>query len=69
MFLIELSPKKCDKAVDNYTHPLEFAPDCYKTDKMCEKAVNTSFIVSFLFLADIGRKICVKELFLKIPLC
>ena len=30
----------CDKAVDNYPHTLEFAPECYKTQKMCGKAVD-----------------------------
>ena len=31
----------CNEAVDNYAHALEFVPDCYKTQKMCNKAVNT----------------------------
>ena len=31
----------CDKAVDNYSHVLEFAPDCYEALKMCDKAVDT----------------------------
>ena len=30
----------CDKAVDNYPQEL-FVPDCYMTQKMCDKAVNT----------------------------
>ena len=32
--------KLCNKAIDNYTHALEFVPKCYKTQKMCDKAVN-----------------------------
>ena len=32
----------CNKAVDNYLHPLEFVPECYKTQKMYGKPVNTS---------------------------
>ena len=43
----------CDKAVGNYPHTLEFAPDYYKTQKMCNNAVNTLFT----------------ELFTKILLC
>ena len=31
-----------NKAVDNYAHALECAPDCYKTQELCNKAVNTS---------------------------
>ena len=32
----------CNKSVDNYVHTFEFVSDCYKTKKMCNKAVNTS---------------------------
>ena len=32
----------CNKAVDNYAHALEFVPDCYETQKMGDKAVDTS---------------------------
>ena len=28
-------------AVNNYPHALEFVPECYKTQKMCDKAVDT----------------------------
>ena len=27
----------CNKAVDNYTHALEFVPKCYKTQKLCDE--------------------------------
>ena len=30
-----------NKAVYNYPHALEFAPECYKTQKMCHKLVDT----------------------------
>ena len=30
----------CDKAVENYSHALEFVPECDKTKKMCDKAVD-----------------------------
>ena len=30
-----------NKAVENYPHALEFAPECFMTQKMCYKAANT----------------------------
>ena len=33
--------KKCNKAVDNYPHALEFVPGCYKAQRMCYKAFDT----------------------------
>ena len=32
----------CNRAGDNYAYALEFVPDCYKTQNMCNKVVNTS---------------------------
>ena len=29
------------KAVDNYPYALDFVPECYKTQEMCDKAVTT----------------------------
>ena len=31
----------CNEAVENYPHALEFVPECYKAQNMCDKAVNT----------------------------
>ena len=31
----------CNKAVANYPHALEIVPECYKTQNMCVKAVDT----------------------------
>ena len=31
----------CKKAVDNYSHALEFVSECYKNQKRCNKAVDT----------------------------
>ena len=31
----------CNQAVDNYADALEVVSDCYKTQEMCNKAVNT----------------------------
>ena len=36
----------CDKAVDDYPSTTQNVPECYKTQEMCNKAVNTCF---FLF--------------------
>ena len=30
-----------NKAVDNYPHASEFVPECYKTQEMCDKVLNT----------------------------
>ena len=27
-----------DKSVENYLHALEIVPECYQTQKMCDKA-------------------------------
>ena len=42
--------KKCVvKAVDNYTHALEFVRECFKTQNKCDKAFNTSlFAIEFV---------------------
>ena len=58
----------CNKAVNNYPHALEFVPVCYKTQKMCDKAVNKIFFIYLiLFLIGSNLKKCLTELFLKIP--
>ena len=31
----------CNKAVDNYHCVLEFVPECFKTQEMCNKVVST----------------------------
>ena len=33
--------QRFEKAIDNYLHTLKFVPDCYITQKMCDKGVNT----------------------------
>ena len=30
----------CDKGAGYYSHALKFVPDCYKAQRMCEKAVD-----------------------------
>lgn len=42
LFLINVRPRKCHaKAGDNHAQALEFVSNYYKTQKMCNKAVNT----------------------------
>ena len=31
----------CNKAVDNYPHALEFVPEYFMSQEMCDKVVNT----------------------------
>ena len=31
----------CDKAVDTYPSAIQFVPECYNTQKICDKAVDT----------------------------
>ena len=43
LFLTAAKIKKiCNKVVDKYVHALDFVPDCYKTQKMRNKTINTS---------------------------
>ena len=39
----------CDETVDNYPDALEFVPSLFKTQKMCDKVVNTHpFLIKVL---------------------
>ena len=49
----------CNKTVDNYTHSLEFVPDCYMTQTICTKVVDTHSLQQNLFLNTIRLKKCV----------
>ena len=33
----------CDKAVNTYPSTINFAPECFMTQEMCDKAVNRRF--------------------------
>ena len=56
----------CDKAVNTHPFTIQLFPECYKTQEMCDKAVNRCFFI-YLILFRIGIKLkkCVTELFLK----
>ena len=77
MFLINTRLNKCmmkllDKivehlvvavrVVDNYLHALEFVPECYKTEKMCDKAVD-AYLSTTDFAPEcfMTQKICAKS--------
>ena len=34
----------CNKAVNTYPSAIQFVPECYKTQEICDKAVNTCFL-------------------------
>ena len=52
-----------NKAVENYTCALEFVPECYKAQNMCDKAVNTyPFTIKFVPEGFMTQKICDKHL-------
>ena len=56
----------CDKAVDTYPSTINFVSECFMTQEMCNKVVNSCFLYLILFLIGIKLKKCVTELFLKI---
>ena len=61
------SEQRCDRAVDNYLPALKCFPDCYITQKMCDKAVNTSILLQcILFLIAIKFKKCVIKLLINV---
>ena len=35
----------CDEAIDDYSPTIQFVPECYKTQKMCDKAINIFFSI------------------------
>ena len=52
------SCKICKRVVDCYPHVLEYVPDCYMTQEMCKKLVDT-------YLSR-KRKRCVKKLLIPV---
>ena len=54
-----------DKAASTYASTIKLVPECFMTQKMCDKAVNRFFLYLILFLINIKLKKCVTELFLK----
>ena len=37
----------CNKTGDNYSHALEFAPDFYMTQEICDQAFNKCFLSNY----------------------
>ena len=65
----------CNKAVDNYHNVLKLVLDCYITQKLCDKAVNTYHWNGIfeiyqwnIFLIAIRLKKCVKKQLINIYL-
>ena len=59
----------CDKAVNTYHSTIQFVPDCYNTQEMCDEAVSRWFFLHlFIFMMDIKLKKCVTMFFQKILL-
>ena len=61
--------KKYNKAINTYHSTMQFVPECYRIQEMCDKAVNTCFLYLILFPIDIKLKKYLTELFLKILIC
>ena len=34
----------CNKAVDNYSYALEFVPECFMTQEMCDEEIISFFV-------------------------
>ena len=45
MFLTDIRLKMCDEAIDDYSPTIQFVPECYKTQEMCNKAINIFFSI------------------------
>ena len=56
----------CNRAVNTYPSTVNFVPQCFMTQEMCDKEVNRYFLYLILLLINIHLKKCVTELFLKI---
>ena len=52
----------CDKAANTHPSTIEYVPDQFETQEICDKAVDNLI----LFQINIRLKKCVAELFLKI---
>ena len=50
----------CDKAVDDYADVLDFVPDQYKTQEMCDKAVDDCHTLEFVSDQYRSSKMCDK---------
>ena len=52
-----------DKVVNIHCSPIEFVPECYKTQKTCDKSFNKSFLAFSIFPIDIKLKKCLIIIF------
>ena len=56
----------CDKVVNTHSSAIQFVPEGYKIQKMCDNTFNKCFLAFFLFLININLKKYVTKLFLMI---
>ena len=56
----------CDKAANTHPSTIEYVPDQFETQEICDKAVDNVLLYLILFQINIRLKKCVAELFLKI---
>ena len=54
----------CDKAVDTYPSAIQFVPECYNTQKICDKAVDTCTFVFNLVAQEMCGKVVYEESFM-----
>ena len=54
--LLEVS-KKYNKAINTYHSTMQFVPECYRIQEMCDKAVSTCFLYLILFPIDINNSV------------
>ena len=46
----------CDNGVSTHPSTIQFSPECFTTQEMCDKAVNRCFLYLILFLINIKLK-------------
>ena len=46
----------CDKVVSTYPYTMQFVPDHFKTEEMCDKAVDTCPFYLILLLIDMNSR-------------
>ena len=42
----------CDKAINEYPYPINLIPDRFKTEDMCDKAVEETWFINFEYVPD-----------------
>ena len=61
-----MTHKMCEKAVNTHPSTIQFVPESYKTQTICDKDVNRCYFYFFIFLIGINFMKFKAELFLNI---